>query len=178
MHKLLTILILLLPLGPAGADIYKHVLPDGSVVFSDQPGDNATKMDSPPVQTYTAPPVPAPAAPGRITKPADQGPAYSTLSITAPAQDAVIWNNEGTVTVQIEIQPSLRTSQGDHLTLLMDGQKVVDLEEAHYTLQGVDRGTHSLQAAVMSGGKVLAESQIVQFHLKRHSVLRRTTPSN
>ena len=40
MYKLLVILILSLPLGSAGADIYKRVLPDGTVVFSDQPGED------------------------------------------------------------------------------------------------------------------------------------------
>ena len=84
MRKLLAILILLMPLGSAGADIYKHVSPDGTVVFSDQPGDDATKVETAPLQTYTAPPTP-PASPSTpATKPPDEGPGYSKLTITAP----------------------------------------------------------------------------------------------
>ena len=77
----------------------------------------------------------------------------------------------------MDIQPPLRTAQGHHFTLLMDGQKVTDFTDTPYTLQGVDRGTHTLQVEVLDGGKVLAESQIVEFHLKRH-IIRRPTPSN
>jgi len=168
MRKLLAILILLMPLGSVGADIYKHVLPDGTVVFSDQPGDNATKVESAPLQTYTAPPTPPASPPTPATKPPDESPGYSTFTITAPVQDEIIWDNNGVVAVDVDIQPPLRTAQGHHFTLLLDGQKVTDFTDTHYTLQGVDRGTHTLRVEVLDGGKALAESQTVEFHLKRH----------
>ena len=177
MRKLLAILILLIPLGSAGADIYKRVLPDGSVVFSDQPGDDATKVEAAPVQTYTAPPTP-PASPSTpATKLPDKGPGYSALTITAPVQDEVIWDNNGVVAVDVNIRPPLRTAQGHHFTLLLDGKKVTDFTDPPYTLQGVDRGTHTLQVEVLDGGRALAKSQIVEFHLKRH-IAPRPTPAN
>jgi hypothetical protein len=177
MFKKLAFLILLLPLGPAGADIYKHVLPDGTVVFSDQPGDNATKVEPVPLQTYTAPAAPPTRPRTPATNPTDESPGYSTITITAPVQDEVIWDNNGVVAVDVDIQPPLRTAQGHHFTLLLDGQKVTDFTDPPYTLQGVDRGTHSLQVDVRDGETVLAESQIVEFHLKRH-IAPRPTPRN
>ena len=177
MHKPLAILIFLLTLGSADADIYKRVLPDGTVVFSDQPGEDATKVEPAPLQTFTAPPTP-PASPSTsATKPPDEGPGYSTLTITAPVKDEVIWDNNGIVAVDVDIQPPLRTEQGHHFTLLLDGQKVTDFTDPPYTLRGVDRGTHTLQVKVVDAGKVLAESQNVEFHLKRH-IVQRPTPRN
>jgi len=177
MYKFLVILIFSLPLGSAGADIYKHVLPDGTVVFSDQPGDDATKVEAAPLQTYAAPPTPPAPTSSPASKPPDEGPGYSTLTITAPVQDEVIWDNNGVVAVDVDIQPPLRTAQGHHFTLLLDGQKVKDFTDTPYTLQGIDRGTHTLQVEVLDGGKTLAESQIVEFHLKRH-ITPRPTPRN
>jgi hypothetical protein len=175
MRILLVVILAFLPLTGNG-EIYKRVLPDGQVIYTDQPDPDAEKIVAPPIQTYTPPAAPRPDTPTVPSSDmATTALSYTSAAITAPAQDEVIWDNEGTVPVSIEIDPPLQVDKGHQLTLLLDGAKVADLTQTIYTLHGVERGTHTLQVTIRDAEGVVFDSPTITFHLKRH-VAAKTTP--
>jgi hypothetical protein len=169
---------LLLCIGPvyaddAGAGIFKRVLPDGTVIFSDQPHPDATRVeprDPQVIPSFQPPPRP----PAREPRPEEFR--YQRLAITAPLDDEVIWNHEGIIEIGVDVDPAL---QPDHrLVVLMDGAIVVDAAAGgRFSISNVFRGTHILQAVVEdTAGSALIESEAVTFHLRQHSILSPTRP--
>jgi hypothetical protein len=156
----------------AGTDIYKRVLPNGTVVYSDQPGPGAKKVEPPPSQvidsfTPTEQPSPPPEPESR-----QAAPFYTRLAITSPAADEVLWE-ENSVEVAVGMEPALNADEGHSLVLLLDGQPVVEAGQgSRFQLDEVTRGSHSLSARIEdSDGRVLIESDPVTFHVRQHSVL-------
>jgi hypothetical protein len=103
---------------------------------------------------------------------------YSQLSVVEPADDQVIWSNEREIDVSVAIEPALKTAQGHHLVLLLDGTPVTQPSgETRFSLSDIDRGSHTLVAEVHDAlGRVLLQSSPVTFHLKQHSVLQPSRP--
>lgn len=172
-------LVCLLGLVPCNlpADIYKQVLPDGTVSYSNQPHPNAEKINPPPPQVIPAVKPPADTQTQGRTPP--EAAPYDQLSIAEPATDQVIWSNEQTVSVGVAIEPFLQTQEGHRLVILLDGHPVAAPgDEMSLTLTNVDRGTHTLTAEVRDAqGRVLVQSAPVVFHLKQHSVLLPPRPA-
>lgn len=169
----------LLGLAPCSlpADIYKQVLPDGTVSYSSEPQPNAEKITPPPPQVIPAARPASTPAPERPSQP--PAPAYARLSITEPADDQVVWSNERNVGVALVLDPPLRVEAGHRLVLLVDGTPVPSAADAlSLTLNNVDRGTHTLTAEVHdAAGRTLIQSTPVTFHLKQHSVLLPRRPT-
>ena len=166
----LACLLALLPLN-LPADIYKHVLPDGTVSYTNEPSPNSEKVVPPPLQIIPeAEPLPDMEM---QDQPPEAGAPYTRLVIAEPGDDQVIWSNEKTVNVTIVIEPRLRASEGHGLVILLDGNPVdVPANDTAITLIDVDRGTHTLTAEVDDAdGHMLIQSAPVTFHLKQHSVL-------
>jgi len=168
---LCTMLLLLMPAVHAET-VYRSVDENGNTVFSDKPSKNAEKMEIPDAQTvksksagkfkYTPPPKSPP-------------PEYSRVAITSPDNDAAVRENTGNITVTVDVEPGLQKQ--DKLQLHMDGKIVGSGDSTSFSLQNVDRGTHTLQAVVVdSSGKTLASSASVTFHLLRHSILNKPPP--
>ncbi len=157
----------------AGADIFKRELPDGTVIFSDQPHPDATRVESRDAQVVPSFQAPA-AAPPRTSPP--EAFRYDHLAITAPADDEVIWNHENIIEVGVDVEPALRP--GDRLLILMDGAIVADAGGAgRFTIANVFRGTHVLEAIVEdTGGATMITATPVTFHLRQHSILSPTRP--
>lgn len=161
---------------PAQADIYRWVDEQGNVVFSDEPDPRAEKIELPASMTYT----PEPAVEEGLSEetaeaePAADVPDYQ-LRIIAPADDESLWANDGNVTVSVIIEPALDTERGDKLLFVLDGNFVGEpLMQTSVQLLNLDRGTHSVSAAVVdSDGTVITDSAPVTFHLHRTSVLNR-----
>jgi len=167
----LACLLALVPLN-LPADIYKQVLPDGTVSYTSEPSPSAEKVVPPPLQVIPE----AEPLPGmdmqEETMPEPEA-SYTRLSIMEPANDQVIWSNEKTVSVGIAIEPRLQASAGHRLVLLLDGNPVnIPADDMPITLNDVDRGTHMLSAEVHDAeGRALIQSPPVTFHLKQHSTL-------
>ncbi len=165
---------LILP-GMAAAEIYKQVLPDGSVVFSDQPAPGAERIEVAPAQTYKPPPIPV-SSPRRSAEKDREADArhYDELRITTPEDDAPIRENAGNVHIEIAVSPALRVREGHKIVLYMDGEPVAEPgTRTVFDLKNVDRGTHQLQAAIVdAAGKPLKTSDPVTFHLLRISIIR------
>jgi hypothetical protein len=172
---LLGCLFAIASLAPSAAEIFKQELPDGSVIYSDQPPTpNAKALELPPPQvidSYTPPP-----ASQRSTnsKQANQQAiaAYEEIAITSPTQDEAIWNNENLLDVTVSLRPPLRSRAGHNLVILMDGQAVARSQgEILFHLNDVFRGTHVLEAMIADNdGKELQRSAPITIHVHQASI--------
>jgi len=164
----------LLALAPVNlpADIYKQVLPDGTVVYSSEPAPDAELINPPPLHIIpeAEPPSDMQMEEETMTEPAES---YTRLSIVEPDDEQVIWSNEKTVSIGIAIEPQLQASEGHRLVILLDDNPIeVPADEMPITLDEVDRGTHTLSAEVLDEeGRVMIRSDTITFHMKQHSVL-------
>ena len=173
--RLFATLILLSIAANAPAAIYKWVKPDGSVIYSDRPPtESATPADLPPVQEIKMPPPPPPPEPSSSNQAAQAQPAeeYTKLEITEPANNSTVRDNGGQVSVKLSLEPQLQ--EGDVTTILLDGNEIGQGRGTSLTLTNVDRGTHTLQAAVKDAqGTTLISSPTITFTVQRVSVIHR-----
>jgi hypothetical protein len=103
---------------------------------------------------------------------------YQTVKILVPEAEASVHDNNGNLTVTVEISPAILTDGGDYLVLLMDGAEVARGVEPRFELKDIDRGTHTLQIQVRSAdGTVIFTSAIVNFLMWRASALFPTPES-
>lgn len=179
MRNILILLAALLVFCPLAvhAEIYKRVLSDGTVVYSDEPHPDAEKISPPPIQVI--PPPPPAAETGKATRQRQtKARAYDAVSIASPSDDEVIWNNEGKLTVTVTVAPQLQVEQGHRLVLTMDGETTAGPSAGTtFALDEVARGTHVLRAEVLGrSGATLVASRPVTFHMKQHSILFRQNP--
>jgi len=145
--------------------VYKWVDDNGVVHYSDQPHENAQKVELKAPQTYSAPKLNDEGQSPSSTRPAQQGPAYKSCQISQPTNDQMFMNTF-TVTAGVNLQPPPRP--GDQLVVTLDGQRIpgVPPEGGQFTISPVDRGTHSLQAIVQDArGQPVCHSQSVTFHV-------------
>jgi len=168
MHHIYYLAVLLIAPSLVAADVYRWIDEDGNIIYSDKPHPNAEKIKNLDVQTYEAPQLP-PIEERPQTIPQATG--YERVEITQPANDASIRDNSGNVGVSVELSPGLDVGQGHRLQLFVDGTAFGQAgEQTSFQLSNVDRGTHTLRAAVIGGdGKELATSGATTFHLHRIS---------
>jgi hypothetical protein len=169
--------ILLLLLGifictNATAEVYKHTNPDGSVTFSDVP----TKIDAepiklPPSSTYSAPPLPR-ATVNPKAKKAEVD--YESVAITSPANDTVVRDNAGNITINISVKPALKP--GHTTVLIMDGKNVGEGQGGNIQVTNIDRGSHTFTVRIVDNQKkTVLQSDPVTVHLQRVSTINRGT---
>ncbi len=163
------ILMLLAP-GPVSAKIYKWIMPDGSVTYSDQPQvEGAKAVELPPLQTYSAPPTPPPAA-DESSVPV-QGIEYNKVEVVAPKPNETLRDNGGTISVQLSIEPPLQA--GHEVKILVDGKSIGSGRATSARMSNLDRGSHTISATVTDAdGKVVKSASSVTFHLQRSSRLQ------
>lgn len=168
MPRITLFLCFFLALGTAQAGkIVKYTLPDGRVIYSDKPPPEATSSEEvtvEPLQTFRAPP--APPLEDSSARKDEEEVGYQEFKVTSPQNDAVIRDHSGNVRVSLSLNPGLR---GDHsIEVMVDGRTIGSGKGTSITLTEVDRGTHTVQAAVKDAdGKEIARSNSVIFHLKR-----------
>jgi hypothetical protein len=157
------------------ATVYKWVDENGVTHYSDQPHENAQKVTVAQPQTYKAPKPPAeqPSA----AAPPKAPPPYSSCAIAQPANDDT-FPNATSVDAAVATNPGLRP--GDEVVLLLDGSRVPNFPPSggSTTINGIDRGTHSLQAIIRDGnGQVVCQSTNVTFTVLQPSVLNPANPN-
>ena len=159
----------LLFVGVAWSAIYQSRDKDGNVVFSDEPGNGAEKVDLPPLPTYTAPKITPKASADKETGEGKKATLYNSLEIVSPKADQTIRENAGNVAVQARLSPVLKRSSRHKVQFFLDGQPVGNASASlQATFVNVDRGTHSVDVAVVdSSGKEFIRSGPVVFHLQR-----------
>lgn len=93
---------------------------------------------------------------------------YQAIQITSPQNEETLFYDNGKVTVNIQITPTLKNH--DKIALHLDG-KVLELPPSTTTatLEYVERGAHQLQAQVIDqNGKILQTSPSIIFYMKHH----------
>ena len=103
---------------------------------------------------------------------------YGSVQIQSPADDATVRANDGTVVVQVALEPPLNLDLGHRLRVRLDGNDQPELSEGStITLQNLPRGTHTLQVLVVErNGKLLLASPVSRFHLHREVIERPGSP--
>jgi hypothetical protein len=162
------------------AAAYKWVDQEGVVHYGDQPpaGVPASTVALP-----KAPPPPPPSAAGQTPSPSKLGSTvlaftgYSRVAIVKPKSGATVRSNQEQVAVNVALEPPL---QPEHkLVLLLDHKTLGEpTGNTRMVLQGIPRGTHSLQVKVVdANGRELGRSSSVSFTL-RHAALKRESDSS
>ena len=95
---------------------------------------------------------------------------YQSVEIISPANAGTVRDNEGKVTVEVTLVPSLR--QSDFITVYVDGKAYrARYGSSRLALKDVDRGTHTLRVKVSdSRGSTLIESETISFTLQKKAV--------
>lgn len=169
------LLILLVGVGfNAQAKVYKWVMPDGSIQYSDKPQvAGAKEVELPPLQLYTAPPTPPPASASAKAdeKKAANAQGYDVVKVAQPGAGEVIRDNGGSVNVRLELDPALRP--GHTVEILLDGKSIGSGSATSASVTNVDRGSHTVSAVVKdAAGNTVATAAGVTFHLKQTSRLQ------
>lgn len=177
-----TLFFLLLLTFNVNAVIYRSVDDAGNIVYGDQPVKDGEEIELNVAPSYSAPELPAIEALDTIEQEQNSElaePNYR-ISITSPEYDQSVWDNAGTVTVDVMIQPELSQERGDLIQFQLDGQKVGDAQSStSFTLTNIDRGSHIVVASVIDKtGKVLKRSRSVLFHLHRRSLINNPAKLN
>lgn len=145
--------------------IYKVVLEDGTVLFTDKPVKNSQPLA---IQSTTANSMPALASPTNnavANTPSQQS--YS-VSIRQPANEATIRNNSGDITIA-----SATESKGSFTyQLWFNGEPIQSNNSGLFSLTGINRGAHQYFVQLKDNtGKTLASSEQRTLYLHKASVL-------
>lgn len=169
---LVTLLALCSTLATAQGAVYESKDKAGPV-FSDRPSSGAKPVELPPLSVIPEPPAlpQAPQAPTVAPAP------YSMLTILAPANEGTIHTNTGAFDMHLQIEPSLRISNGDAIIVKLDGNQlvqgyhgsVIHIKPADWARAATtDNIEHSLQVAIIDQtGAVMIESAPVRFYAHR-----------
>jgi hypothetical protein len=92
------------------------------------------------------------------------------LQLMTPKHDQAIRANNGEVTITFKARPALQ--KGERLVLYLDDRQKMAGEQTHFTLEQLDRGTHTVFGVWQDRkGNTLAKSKSVTFHVLRFSIL-------
>lgn len=156
--------------------VYKWVDENGITHYSDQPHQSAQKVDVQSQAPVGSVATPAPAARDAANSASSTAAAYSSCAIVAPTPEQVFLNTFS-VTTRIYVQPPMRT--GDQVIVALDGKPVEELPTVgtEFTLNQIDRGTHSVQVTIRdSSGKTVCSSESVTFYIRQPSLLAPQRP--
>lgn len=158
---------LLLVMGPLQAEIYKWTDANGNVNFSDKPQPGAKEVILPKVQTYSSPDKLDKSVIEALPEPVNdvENTSYKTFDIVSPEDQSTIRNPEGAVSVQLEVNPSLK--KGDKVQMIFDGSLIDKPRRTTvFALQSINRGSHTLAAQVIDAqGQLLNTSKPITFYM-------------
>lgn len=158
----------------AQAEIYSHTNAQGEKSYSDRPtaGQTAQPVELPainrlpPVQRHIklSPPVSQPSEPV-VT--------YSQVQLLQPTAQQNLHNSGRSISIQVASNPALPS--GHSYQLWLNGQPFGPTSQStHWTVNEVDRGSHSLQVHVLDAqGRSLRASDSIQVHLHQTSLIQK-----
>ena len=164
MRLILSFLLTLFVCSSGAETVYKTVDEDGKIIFSDKPSESAEEINLQELQTIKNP------NPGKsVSRPKlpdeDTAVIYKTFLVSKPENGSGIRSNSGNVNISVSLEPPLR--RGHKILISMDGKEIGIGYSA--SLQGVDRGTHSISASVVDGSGKKLISTSSTFSLLRAS---------
>ena len=153
-------------LAASAQTVYRWVMPDGSVRYSDQPQQPGAVegglVEVAPVQTYSAPALPAASGPAAeaAERPAPAFRGYESFVMVEPAGGGAVRLNSGDLPVRVRLEPSL--VKGHVIEIRVDGVVARRGPRTEFVLSDVDRGLHVIGAAVRdeSGTEVAVASPV------------------
>jgi hypothetical protein len=88
------------------------------------------------------------------------------LTIASPQPDSTVHDNNGEVTVHVDLTDGETLAGGVRVRILLNGRAAADADGTRVALTGVSRGEHELQAQLLAAdGSVLASSTPVRFQM-------------
>ena len=172
MWKVLFLALSLLLPGPALAEVYRWVAPDGTVHYSDEPREEgAERVELPPLSTVeprTGRVELRPSAPRLAqAEEGDESPGYRSFTFANPSPDEAIRANNGRIQVVMKLEPMLHA--GHRIRVSMDGEPLKEGTTAlSFPVPNVARGTHTLSAEVLDNrGETQVTAPAVTFHVLR-----------
>ena len=182
-YRVIISFVVILFASVTNAGIYTCKDQDGNTIYSDNPNAencvNAEKVnvDSLPPLIKTKPLVyPSATSNTNVGNAADL--AYSSIEITSPAAEESIRSNIGDVNINYQSTPPLQLQAGHQYVVTMGGEEVYTGTNNNIALKGINRGTHTLSAKIISAeGKTLIDSPSIQFTLHRYSSLQGGSPA-
>lgn len=171
MRKSIIAVLLAVSSFAAGAvELYKWVDKDG-VHYSDQPAPGAEKVEVHGVPSIGTTPVPkpAPAAPE-----AEPFAGYTQFAVTGPPDNSIVRDNSGAgeVSVTVSLMPPLRVDLGHTVRVDLAGQTQGGAA-TQFSFAGIDRGTHTISAAIIDGAGSTLQTTSSTFTLQRTSILQK-----
>lgn len=149
------------------AEVYRSVDEHGNTVYSDKPSPDAEIIQVDEVQTVDSGDV-EPFVYTPLTDDTEKVSPYTQVAINSPGNNESIRANDGDISVSLDIKPGL--IPGHKVVLYVDGTAAAEGGK-EIKLENVDRGTHSLSAAIQaSDGREIERSPAVTFTVLRHSV--------
>ncbi|HEX9707741.1 MAG TPA: DUF4124 domain-containing protein [Steroidobacteraceae bacterium] len=179
MRILLILAGLALSLAAASQEIYRWVDKDGIVHYSDQPGSpNAELITVIEPNAYEGEAAtPDGGASGSSGAEPDEEPSispYESLSIVQPAPDQVFFGSDATISVQADLQGTLRP---DHSVVFFLNGNRRPAAGLGMELTGLTRGTYFLRASILDQrGQPVLTSEQTTFHVRQASVQNPQTP--
>lgn len=174
MRSLLALILLVTSLAAVAADpVYRWVDKDGVIHYGAQPPSKDAKPAAlPEIQTYSSRTTnkPLPVAPQDLASPPAAA-AIKQVRILSPVQDEIFRDAQGAVGVSVAVLPALPAGAG--VIYYLDGAatNAKPIASTSTTLNGVERGEHSVVAAIVdASGRELIRSQAVTFHSKPPSL--------
>lgn len=160
----------------ASSVFYKSVDAKGNITYTDTPPANRTS-EALKMPATNSMPMSQSVAPARRENNQDndhgeeKGPVeYTRFEIVSPANDTVLGQDVETATISVTLEPGLQ--DGHQLQLFYDGKPVGALGDLSFTVEGLERGTHTAEAKILDDKKrVLKSASKVQFYVYRHSIL-------
>lgn len=171
-------LILLIVAGSAPAAIYTWVDAQGTRHYSDHAAaDNAEQAQLPGLQAADGNAdalreLQAQAASAAADRPTNTGDPRA-LAFTQPEAGQTLRNTQGQVPVALTIGDTSALKSGEKITYSLDGKAIPDMPttQTRLTLSRVQRGTHTLSAALLYRGREIQRTQPLIFHMRAPSAV-------
>ncbi len=179
MRSIALLVLLAVWAGVCATEVYRWTDGDGTVHYSDRPlPDTEPEVVDPlPLVDLGAPVVLSDdAAAGRKAGENEEhtplGGTDYDLAFANLEDQATVWNDARRLPVEMRLQPPLAVDLGHRLRLTMDGEVRAGPDtHTYFVLEGVDRGTHTLQGQVVNAaGEVLASTPRITIFHKQHSI--------
>lgn len=151
------------------AEIYVWTDEHGNKVFGDEPqkSDQAKPVELAPITILNFPKHDLTTTDNSQPLPSNT---YSAFSINSPSNDETIRDNTGSISVSLSSEPTL--AEGDKVQIFLNGSAYQSPQASmSFTLENIDRGTHTLSANLLSeSGDTLMQTQAITFHLHRFAI--------
>jgi len=164
------LLLAILFLTPASAEVYRSIDEYGNVSFSNKAEKGAEPVKLRPLSVYDAPTV-KPAS-NNNNDDSDNASGYESVEIVAPKAEETVRDNPGNVTATVSSKPTLDRNSGHRFQFFLDG-KAIDKPQIAATkvFTNVDRGEHRVEVAIVAGkGHELVRSKAIRFFLHRQTI--------